>query len=277
MIKKLITAVLTVATLSYAGSTVKLKSPPEELSKYYPPNSEKPVFLYNMYGISTAFTAVFVNIKENDWENAKKWAYKLKEGYLKIGEMVPKWDKLLRKKEINQLVKAVEEKNPSKVQKFAQIVGKSCSSCHGRFKLSTQIKYHYPSFDLVSLEDPVSGMEYSIHDYMKKMTNDYKLTKIYTFEGEFKKAYKSANSFAKRFLSLTQSCSECHTNKIVEDVYFGKETQEKLNKLKSAIRSKDKALTFKTIGQIGGACYKCHNVHEIPAMLKEKLEGEHSH
>ena len=39
MIKKVVSAVLAISVASYAGSTVKLKSPPEELDKYYPPNS----------------------------------------------------------------------------------------------------------------------------------------------------------------------------------------------------------------------------------------------
>lgn len=275
MVKNIITGLLCVSTFALAGSTVKLKIPPKELDKYYPPNSEQLVFLYNMYGLSIAFTGIFVNIKEGDWDNAKKWAIELKEGYLKIGQMVPKWDKGLRKKEIEALVKAVEEKNTSKVQKYAQIIGKTCSGCHARYQLPAKIKYHYPSFDLVSLEDPVSGMEYNIHDYMKKMTNDYKLTKIYTTEGDFKKASKSAKNFAKRFMAISQSCSECHTNKIVEDVYFGKHTQENIRKLKKAVMAKDSKTVFKTLGKIGGICYKCHNVHEIPAMLKEKFEDNH--
>jgi nitrate/TMAO reductase-like tetraheme cytochrome c subunit len=108
---------------------------------------------------------------------------------------------------------------------------------------------------------------------MKKLTNDYKLTKIYTSEKEFKKALKSAKNFTKRFMAITQSCSECHTNKIVEDVYFGEETKNAIKKLKEGITKKDTKTVFNSLASIGGTCYKCHNVHEVPAMLKEKFEN----
>ena len=39
--------------------------------------------------------------------------------------------------------------------------------------------------------------------------------------------------------------------------------------------AKDSKTVFKTLGELGGTCYKCHNVHEIPAMLKEKFEDDH--
>ncbi len=64
-----------------------------------------------MYAMSTAFTGMFVNIQENGWNNALKWANILRENYLKIGKFVPKYDKSLKKSEIDQLVNTVKEKN----------------------------------------------------------------------------------------------------------------------------------------------------------------------
>ena len=271
MIKKVMVGVLVVSFLSYGGDYVKLKKPPKDLDKYYPPASENPVFLYNMYTASTSFTGMFANIKEGDWKNAQKWAESLRKAYLKVGKMVPKWDKFLRKNEINKLVEAVKNKDVNKVKKYSQIVGQSCSSCHKKYMLPVKIKYHYPSYDLVSIEDPVSGNEYGIEDYMKKITNDYKLVKVYSSDGKFKKALKTADNFSKRFKALTQMCSECHTNKIVEDVYFGEETESALKALKKAIVAKNNKNINKQMGAIGGTCYKCHNVHEVPIMMKDKL------
>ncbi|MDQ7056000.1 MAG: hypothetical protein Q9M89_05840 [Persephonella sp.] len=98
-----------VFTISY-GKNLKLKDVPPELSKYYPPKSENMEFVQLMHTLSTAMTGVVVNLKEEDWSSAQEWAERLQENYLKIGEMVKKWDKVLRKREINMLVDAVREK-----------------------------------------------------------------------------------------------------------------------------------------------------------------------
>ena len=271
MIKKIMVGVLAASFFSYGADYIKLKKPPKDLDKYYPPASEKPVFLYNMYTASISFTGMLANIQEGDWKNAKKWAESLKKAYLKVGKLVPAWDKFLRKDEINKLVEAVNNKNTAKVKMYAQKVGQSCSSCHKKYMLPVKVKYHYPSYDLISIEDPVSGNEYEVEDYMKKIATDYKLVNVYSSDGKYKKALKMADSFSKRFKALTQMCSECHTSKIVEDVYFGEETENALKALKKAIVAKNHKNINKQMGAIGGTCYKCHNVHEVPIMLKDKL------
>ncbi len=273
--KKLIaTSLSALIAFSVANAkTVKLKEPPEELGKYYPPNSDKFEFLTNMYQLSTSFTGVFANMQEKQWDKALNWAEKMKDHYFKIGKLVKKWDKVLRKEAMNNLVEAVKSKDVASVKKYANIVGKTCVQCHKNYQLPTKIKYHFPSFDTSSIEDPVTGVEYGVHDYMKKMTNDMKLLKIYLMQGDKNKAVKSGNNFIKRFEGLQQMCSDCHTNKVSEEIYFSKEIKGKLSTLKEALMKGDKDKVFSSLGYIGvNNCSKCHNVHQIPAMLKEKFE-----
>lgn len=272
MIKRVIVGLIAISMTSFAGDYVKLKKPPKSLDKYFPPATEQPVFLYNMYQASTSFTGMLANIKQNDWKNAEKWAKSLKEAYLKVGKMVPEWDKKLRKKEINKLVEAVRNKDMNSIKKYANAVGQSCSNCHKYYMVPVKIKYHFPSVELLSFEDPVSGNEYGIEDYMKKMTNDYKLAKVFASDGKYKNALRASQNFVERFKGLTQSCSECHTNKVVEDVYFGKETENLLKKVISSAKKKDTKGLISSLNQVGGVCYKCHNVHEIPIILKDRLE-----
>jgi hypothetical protein len=255
------------------AKSVKLKEPPEELSKYYPPESEDYQFLVNMYQLSTAFTGVMINVQEQNWPKAKEWAKRTKEYYLKIGELVPSWKKVLREKAVNSLLKAVEEKNPSKVKRYANIVGKTCMQCHKNYQLSTKIKYHYPSYEGVSIEDPVEGVEYGVEDYMKKMTNDMKLIKVYITQQDKEKASEAGDRFIKRFEGLQQMCSDCHTNSISEEVYFNDEIKKSIENLKDAVENNRINETFSALNNIGwNNCTKCHNVHQVPAMLKEKFE-----
>ncbi len=254
------------------AKTVKLKEPPKELEKYYPPNSDKYEFLTNMYNLSTAFTGVFANIQDGNWEKAKEWAKKTEEYYLNIGKLVSKWDKILRKDAVKQMVKAVENKDVSAFKRFANTVGKSCVQCHKNYQLSVKIIYHYPSYEGTTVEDPVTGVEYGVDDYMKKMTNDMKLLKVYLLQGDKEKAVKYGNNFVKRVEGLQQMCSDCHTNNISEKVYFGEAFKKKLTTLKEALDKKDEKNIFSSLKWIGANnCFKCHNVHQTPYMIKEKF------
>jgi hypothetical protein len=260
-----------------SAKDVKLKEPPESLSKYYPPNSENYEYLFNMYKASTAFTGLIDNIKNGDWINANKWVNVLKDSYLKIGEMVPEWKKYLRKKEINALVRAVEKKDGQAIQIYANAVGKSCTSCHSKYLVSTKILYHYPSYDLITLEDPITKSDLDVEEYMKKMTNSLKLLNVYLSDGKKEDAVKSGIAFAKRFKGLTQMCTECHTNKLSEEIYFGKEINKHLKAFMKAVKNLDKKKINKELSFIEfNNCSKCHNVHQTPALLQEKF-GKHKH
>jgi cytochrome c556 len=270
--KKVIISTLVLASVSFAQE-IKLEKPPQTLSKYYPPNSNKFEFLNSMYAMSTAFTGMFVNIQENDWNNALKWANILRENYLNIGKLVPEYDKALKKSEIDQLVNAVKEKNFDKVKLNADVVGKSCAQCHQKQQITTKIMYHYPSFSLVNLEDPVSRSNLEFDDYMKKMTDSMKKIRIYLEDNKPEKAIAEGNNFVKRLKSLSQSCNDCHTNKMSVEIYQGKELDEKLDLLSKALQSKNKQEVYKNLSWISmNNCSKCHNTHQTTAHLKEMLK-----
>lgn len=269
--KKYLTTIALCVSISYAGD-VTLKEPPKTLSKYYPPNSNKMEFLNSMYAMSTAFTGMFTNIQENDWKNAEKWANILRENYLNIGKMVPEFDKGLKKNEVNALVEAVKSKDMEKVKFNADAVGKSCMQCHQNYKVSTKILYHYPSFEVINIEDPVSRSNVEFHDYMKKVSDSMKKMRVYLEDGKFDKAVAEGNNFIKRVKGISQSCNECHNNKLSIEIYQGKELEEKLNLLSKALQSKNKEEIYKSVGWISmNNCSKCHNTHQTVAELKEKF------
>ncbi|MGC9120308.1 MAG: multiheme c-type cytochrome [Sulfurihydrogenibium sp.] len=269
--RRIFITVLSVVSLSFAAEVI-LREPPKSLSKYYPPSSNKMEFLSSMYAMSTAFTGIFTNIQENDWKNAEKWANVLRENYLNIGKMVPEFDKNLKKNEINALVEAVKSKDVEKVKFNAEAVGKSCSQCHQTYQVSTKILYHYPSFEIINMEDPVSRSNLEFHDYMKKTADSLKKMKVFLEDGKFEKAQKEGNDFVKRVKGISQSCNECHNNKLSVEIYQGKELEQNLNLLTKALQSKNKQEFYKALSWIStNNCSKCHNTHQTIAEIKEKF------
>ncbi|MCX7760675.1 MAG: cytochrome c [Hydrogenothermaceae bacterium] len=269
----ILTAVLTTLSLSSNGETIKLETPPKDVGKYYPPNSKKFEFLNSMYAMSTAFTGVFTNIQENDWKNAEKWAKILRDNYLNIGKMVPEFDKGLKKDEIEALLKAVQNKDINNIKTYADAVGKSCAQCHQKYKITTKLIYHYPSFSMINIEDPVTKTSNEFEDHMKKMADSMKKMRIYLEDGKSDKAQVEGNNFIKRFKAVAESCSECHNNKLSEEIYYGKDVEEKLQALSKALQSKNKEEVYKNLNYISANnCSKCHNTHQTISDLKKLIK-----
>ncbi|WP_457638752.1 hypothetical protein [Persephonella sp.] len=255
------------------GKNLKLKDTPDELSNYYPPKSEKMEFVELMHSLSLSVTGIVVNLKEEDWKNVHRWAEKLEKDYLKIGKMVDKWDRLLKKEDAKNLVKFAKEKNKGGVRQSLQAVGRSCTQCHKNYKLSAKVKYHSPDFSGMKIEDPVTGLKYSVEDYMKAMTDDFKQMRIHAVEGEKTKTRKTGFNFIRRFEGMTQICSDCHTNKLSEEIYFGIEAEKHLTALREAVVNMDVIRIKKEAKWLSeNNCAKCHNVHETPYLLKERFE-----
>ncbi|MEZ0324066.1 MAG: hypothetical protein ABWJ98_07140 [Hydrogenothermaceae bacterium] len=270
---KILVTVLAVFSISSKGETIKLETPPKDVGKYYPPNSKKFEFLNSMYTMSTAFTGMFTDIQENDWKNAEKWAKILRDNYLNIGKMVPEFDKGLKKDEIEALVKAVENRDTNKIKTYADIVGKSCAQCHQKYKITTKIMYHYPSFSVINIEDPVTKTSMEFEDYMKKMTDSMKKIRIYLEDGKPDKAQIEGNNFIKRFKAVAESCSECHNNKLSEEIYYGKDIEEKIQALSKALQLKNREEVYKNLSYISANnCSKCHNTHQTIAELKNLMK-----
>lgn len=266
-------AIISLSIFSIAvAKEVKLETPPENIGKYYPPKSEKFEFLNTMYAMSTAFTGLMTNVQEKDWKNAEKWVKILEENYIKVGKLVPEFDKGLRKNEMTALVNAVKSKDMQGIQENAQAVGKSCSQCHQKYMLTTKIIYHYPSWSMINIDDPITRTALETEDYMKKMTDSMKKLRVYVDDNKQEKAVVEANNFAKRLKALSQSCSECHTNKLSEQIYFGKDMDEKLNALINAVKSNNKQEINKNLNWISvNNCSKCHNTHQTTAIMKDIL------
>lgn len=247
--KKILLFALSIFSFAYSQE-LKLDRPPRDVGKYYPPNSNKFELLNSMHTMSTAFTGIFTNIQENDWKNAEKWSKVLRDNYLNVGKMVSDFDKNLKKDEVNMLLKAVEGRDLNNVKKYADAVGKSCSQCHQKYKITTRIMYHYPSFDVINIEDPVTRNSVEFGDFMKKMTDSMKKIKIYFEDGKVQKAQTEGNNFIKRFKAVADSCSECHTNKLSQQIYYGKDIEDRMNALSQAINSKNKDETYKILSYI---------------------------
>ncbi len=269
--KRVAVLLLFITGVSLSTDRIVLKKPPRSLDRYYPPVSKKFEFLSNMHTMSTAFTGIRLNVNDGNWEKALFWAKELKKTYLKTSRMVPEWKDYFKPSLAENLVKAVGSKNVDRVIDATKKLGKTCAKCHQDNQMAVKLLYHFPSFEKVSIEDPVEFMELKTGDYMKKLADSLKALKVYLIQGESEKAQESGLNFVERARQLRSMCSKCHTNKLSEEVIVGKDFEKSLSRMEellSAGKAK-KEDVFKLLNSVGMSCAKCHNVHLVPAVVRE--------
>jgi len=257
----------------FGADKIILKKPPKSLDRYYPPKSQKFEFLTNMYIMSTSFYGINLNINEGNWKGALKWAEQLRDTYKRTAKMVPEWKKYFKPALADNLVKAVKSKNVDNVIKASKSLGQTCAKCHRDNEIVVKLIYHYPSFETIKLEDPVEFMEMKVGKYMEKMTNSLKALRIYLTQGNKDMALEAGTSFIERFRGLRAMCSKCHTDKLSEEIYFGKNFETAISRLEDLLNAQtlDQKKIFSALDSLSMTCAKCHNVHLVPAMVQEAL------
>ena len=243
--------------LSVAAGEIILKEPPKSLSKYYPPESHQSKWIQQMHKMSTHFGGVFINLKENDFENVDKHADKLVEEYKKTSEMVPEWEDYFDIKAAETFANAAKTHDIAKAGKASSGLGKTCGKCHGEQQVSVWAKFHWPSFQKIKVTDPISEKE----------------TVTVNFgEGQYDRAAKALKIFKSRFMELKSTCSKCHITQDAKRFYVGPEINTALKELNTELSSEkpNPGKFWKNIGLLGQkGCKHCHLVHRTNSLIKK--------
>ncbi len=246
-----------------------LKKPPESLSKYYPPKSKRFEWIGNMFEMATSITGIFVNINEGRWDRAKEWAERLSKTYERTSKMVPEWKKFFKLELARNVVREVERKNVKGVVRAVKKLGKTCQRCHSQNLLSVKLLYHFPSYENIKVEDPVDFSEVKFHKYMEKLAKDFKTIRVFLVEREYKKLSKKTQEFVERFKGLKQTCQKCHNSDEEVAPFVGKSFEKALNNLLTLVKNKEFKKVPMALMISASYCSKCHNVHQIPAIVRE--------
>lgn len=263
------------ALLGVAGAQqIVMKKPPASLDKYYPPKSQKMEYLSSMHQMSTAFHGVMVNVNQGAWDKAIEWANRLKKAYEDSAKMVPEWKDYYKPQLADSLVKAVQSKKVDDVVKYARELGQTCQKCHQENQAVVKLYYHFPRYDNISLEDPVELQPLKTKDYMKKLADSMKSLRVFLTQGDTAKAKEEGLNFVERALQLNTMCTKCHTSKASVEALAGKDYTNALENLRKALSAPqiNRDLVFKQLSEIGQYCYRCHNVHLIPALVQQQLK-----
>lgn len=242
---------------------------PASLDEYYPPKSPAPKYLIDMFSMATPLMGIAADLQENDKVGAMANFDAFKSNYLKSRMLVEEWMEMFPLDVLDSLGLAISEYNPSKIGKAMALVGNSCTSCHLINQIKVQQKFHWPDFEILTINDPVSGGSLSWHDYMMNISVAFSGISTSLIQGQLENARRNFQKFSDQFSALGESCYGCHNT---PRAYYTDESVKNLisnlgNKL--AISSPDQNVIQQMVGEIGNeGCVKCHYLHMPSSFAK---------
>lgn len=241
---------------------VVMKNPPASLAAWYKPENKRQVWLHNMFNLRREVQAVRFysnnpSSDNKDSDHLEKWAARLSEHYLKIGEMVPEWDRKLDKNAMAYLLESADDRNSQEVFLALDELNKSCESCHIDFQSITATIYRAPDFSSIEIS---SSVPYKNH--MDQLTQQINQIKIASEDGMQDLALSSLADLKKDIIVLGKTCSTCHKNDI--RIYPNDTINESLVNLEQSLRAgtlKEQGSDLGTLAVL--ACAHCHGTHRI--------------
>jgi len=256
--------------------------PPESLDNLYPPKAPGPIFLGAMFEIAGPFGGIIVDLMEEDFENVIANYDLFKEKYLEVSKLVPEWEDQYDMSKVEALGEALKSGDQGGIQGALGEIGMECGSCHQKYMTAVQYKYHWPSFEEVTLQDPVTLQEMSFHDYMMSWDLSYVGVSTDLGEGQVDRAIDHFDDFKSRFIGVREACSNCHGiseaqtgKKQGELAFVSIDNEQLLLAMEDALKSTPPNVesVFEMTQAIGAeTCLKCHWVHIPSALAQERWE-----
>ncbi len=277
LIVSMVSLVIFFAWVTVVADSGKL---PKSLANYYPPKAKGPVYLFDMFGLATPFSAVMMNLGTKDLENVQPNFEKFKAAYIANSKMVPEWKDLFPMEPVEQLGAALKSGDPAKVGAVAGAIGGVCHRCHVEYMVRVQAIYQWRSFHDVKVKDMRTQKEVGYGEFMRSLSGTFGGIGIELSEGQPDRAMGMYQGFKANYQLLKESCKACHETEgkpYVERKYYVDETVDGMvEALGKAIKSGDVKAVQQLSGGIGNEnCYKCHKVHLPAAMAQEAERGEH--
>ncbi len=247
-----------------------IKVPPTELAQWYKPQNKRQVWLHNMFKLRREMQAVQFYADKKDNERLSKWALQLNEHYLKIGKMVPDWNKKLDKSTLSNMQASVANQDYTGVIAAVDTLQNNCDSCHNDYQAITALTYRSPDFSEIEVEPLLP-----FNSHMQTLSKNVNQIKIASEDGMPELARSSLVELKKGMNELGQVCLNCH--KKDRKAYPSEQMNKTLLSLEQNLKTgslKDQGRDLGTLAVL--ACARCHGTHRLTFGAKTLLSKEPS-
>ncbi len=239
--------------------------PPSSLNDLYPPGAEAPIYLLEMFELSTPLAGIAVDISEEDLQNARANFERFKLQYEEVSELVPEWENAYPIEPVEQLGKALEEGEQEKVIAAVEKVEEVCHDCHIATMVKVQQKYHWGDFSEVFVLDPVTKEDVNFSQLMWHLERPFVGVLVDVEQGQVENALTHFGTLSRRFQALRESCYRCHETE--RESFVDERVQALMAEVGATLKtpSPDPKRVAELLQGIGAeSCFKCHLVH-LPA------------
>lgn len=251
-----------------------LSLPPDSLSQWYKPASERQVWLHTMFSLRREMQAVGEYARLGDRERLLKWSRKLAGHYRKISEMVPEWKDELDESSLDHLLAAAEKGEFSKVEKSLRKLGQTCKSCHREFRAVTAALFRVPDFRSAKIENRRTGESKGYADSMQTISVLLNRVKIAIEDDRTEAAISALYDFGDNLGDLNNSCGSCHKDAGAVQRVLGDEAKSSLVKLATGVHKSNSKDAGRALGAIAvQVCAKCHSVHRTSYDLSQFIRS----
>jgi cytochrome c556 len=244
---------------------------PASMDKYFPPKADAPVFLLEMFALSSSFEGIGTNLQEKDINGAKTSFKAFKAQFLKVSAMVEEWKDKFPVQPLDTLEQALIAGDNAKIGNAMGRVGQVCANCHLINMVKAQQKYHWPGYEEIKLTDSVSKASLLWPEYMIRMAGTYNSIGVDMKEGKASNARSDFQAFSSLFTGLADGCENCHETP--RTYFVDARVTGMIRELGKAVNAAtpDTAAIGKLSADIGmESCLQCHLVHIPSAHAKAR-------
>jgi len=243
---------------------------PSSLDAFYPPQANRPLFTMKMLEMDFPFTGIVVDVLEGDIEKAQENFERFKSLYMELSKLIPEWEYKFRIEPVHDLGEALQTGNIGTIMGAMENVGTVCHDCHVPNMVKVQQKYHWPDFDMITVQDPLTDEILDFTMFMRYLDVNFTGIFLNLERGNIENAQRYFRGFTAYFETLKESCQGCHDT---ERMYYVDESiQSKIQKLGQTLDEPtiNPQAVMGLAMDIGmQSCHKCHLVH-LPATYAKK-------
>ena len=264
----LIVAAVAGVMFMHKDKVALVKLPPASLEQWYKPANKRQVWLHNMFKLRREMQAIGHYAEVRDQVRLEKWMDSLNQHYIKIGEMVPEWQKRLDLAALNHLQSLVTNGQHDQVATALEAIQQNCNSCHVDYRSIVATRYRAPDF-----AQPALAKNDQFKKQMQRLNKDVNALKIASGDGRPQDALVSFGALKKGIAELSDSCTTCH--KKPAKTLLTEDINGTLDKLEVALVSgtvREQGMTLGTLAV--QACANCHANHRLNYEARELFKNE---
>jgi hypothetical protein len=253
-----------------AGTTGPAAALPASLDAHYPPQARGPAYQLEMHALSRALEGLVADVGERDLPGARANLAKLKASYARVSRLVPEWRSSFPAAPLAALEAAVGSGDPGRIMPAVGGLGQVCHSCHVEHMGAARLRYHWPTFETVEVEDPLTKEKLPWGRFKQRLSTSFTGVGNDLEQGQRDNARAQLKAFKARFVALQGACQGCHESE--RHHYVDKRVTSTIARLERTLNAKtlDPTLVQRLSETIGRqSCAGCHNVH-VPGSMAQR-------